>query len=339
MRYGSWFDIELSLEMALIVEESVNRPIFSVVIPTYNRSAKVLPTLLSVQHQTLVDLECLVIDDGSHDGDALRQVVMDLDDVRFRYFRQDNSGGGGARNTGIFASTGKYIAFLDSDDQFKPYKLEEDLHALEQAGPMAVVFSRVWAIQDKGRKKLKPARGPRAGEPIAEYLSCGQGFTQTSTIALQRELARQVGFRSELRFAQDTDFAIRLEAHGAQFQFRNKADVIMDDQLDPTRVSQRPAFAPYLTWLEEMRPKMTDRAYFAFRGWTAARLAAPSSLGVALRLYFGALLRGALPPPLAIKALIQILVPRSIYRRLDPRGPPHQISTHDRGPAHRRCGR
>lgn len=91
---------------------------FSIVIPAYNRADTILPTLQSVQAQTFDDFECLIVDDGSKDGAALKQVVEGMNDPRFHYIHRENGGGGAARNTGIMAAKGDYIAFLDSDDFF-----------------------------------------------------------------------------------------------------------------------------------------------------------------------------------------------------------------------------
>lgn len=60
-------------------------PTFSVIIPAYNRSDIIRPTLESVRNQDFTDFECLVIDDGSRDAEALERVVNGLGDPRFRY--------------------------------------------------------------------------------------------------------------------------------------------------------------------------------------------------------------------------------------------------------------
>src|SRR5688572_23811750 len=93
-------------------------PFFSVVVPVFNRGVTVLPTLLSVRNQTFGDYECLIIDDGSDDGDELRKTVEGLGDQRFHLIRRRNGGPAAARNTGIEAARGIYVAFLDSDDLF-----------------------------------------------------------------------------------------------------------------------------------------------------------------------------------------------------------------------------
>ena len=98
-------------------------PRFSVIIACYNRANIIGPCLASVQAQSLTDFECIIVDDGSDDSVALAQVVLALNDPRFRVIRRENGGGGAARNTGIAAARADWIAFLDSDDEFLPHKL------------------------------------------------------------------------------------------------------------------------------------------------------------------------------------------------------------------------
>jgi glycosyltransferase involved in cell wall biosynthesis len=288
-------------------------PEVSVVIPVYNRAHSVLPTLRSVQAQTFDDFECIVVDDGSRDPEALRRVVEELGDKRFRYVRRENGGGGAARNTGIDHATGRVVAFLDSDDRWLPEKLELDVAA---GAADHVVFSQVMVERGGRIVGLRPTAAPRPSEPMAEYLACRQGFTQTSTIVLPRALAQTVRFRETLPFGQDTDVAIRLAASGTRFIMRASPSVIMLDDEDSARVSRSRDWEAVLEWLEDIRPSISHRAYHAFRGWHVARLAADSRRHrTALSFYWEALVLGAFPPRLAIKALLQILVRRTAYRR------------------------
>lgn len=104
-------------------------PTVSVVIPTFNRSELVARAIRSVQGQTYSNLEIIVVDDASRDD--TKKVVAGMSDARIRYIRHEsNRGGSGARNTGIRAATGEYIAFLDDDDEWEPEKTEEQLSAL-----------------------------------------------------------------------------------------------------------------------------------------------------------------------------------------------------------------
>ncbi len=108
-------------------------PKVSVVIPTYNRAAKVRNGIESVLAQTVSNLEVIVVDDGSSDdtGEILGEIFGD----RIRYHAQANQGASMARNKGIAEARGEWIAFLDSDDLWEKDKLEWQFKALERFGP------------------------------------------------------------------------------------------------------------------------------------------------------------------------------------------------------------
>ena len=96
-------------------------PRVSVIIPTYNRAALVCKAIDSVLEQTFSDYEILVIDDGSTDG---TESAVAGYGQRVRYFWQENRGMSAARNRGIDLARGEYLALLDSDDLWMPFKLE-----------------------------------------------------------------------------------------------------------------------------------------------------------------------------------------------------------------------
>jgi glycosyltransferase involved in cell wall biosynthesis len=106
-------------------------PSVSVIIPTYNRARIVVKAIESVLAQTFRDFEIIVIDDGSTDDTV---AVLAGFGERIRLVRQANQGVSAARNAGIRLASGKWIAFLDSDDQWHPTKLEKQLQALEKHG-------------------------------------------------------------------------------------------------------------------------------------------------------------------------------------------------------------
>lgn len=109
-----------------------NNPLISIIIPIYN-TEKYLPRCLdSVVHQTYNNLEIILIDDGSTDNSY--QIAKDYSakDSRIKLIHQKNQGLSGARNTGIGKSTGKYISFIDSDDEVKSNFIEKLLFALQK---------------------------------------------------------------------------------------------------------------------------------------------------------------------------------------------------------------
>lgn len=114
-------------------------PLVSVIIPTYNRQAYLPAAIDSVLAQTHSDLELIVVDDGSEDDTAIVVQGHAQKDRRVRYLRHGSrKGAQAARNTGIRASQGRWIAFLDSDDQWLPDSLELRLHVAATENVQAV---------------------------------------------------------------------------------------------------------------------------------------------------------------------------------------------------------
>jgi glycosyltransferase involved in cell wall biosynthesis len=112
----------------------------SIVIPTFNRAWIIADALQSVFAQTFQNFEVLIVDDGSTDDTA--EVVKSFTDPRLRYIKKDQNGGcASARNTGIRAATGEYVSTLDSDDLWKPDKLEREVRFLETHPEVQAVFS------------------------------------------------------------------------------------------------------------------------------------------------------------------------------------------------------
>src|SRR5919109_1977513 len=116
------------------------RPVtVSVVIPTHNRGRVVVQAIESALAQTYRQLEVIVVDDGSTDDPAAR--VGCVRDARVRYLRRSHAGVSAARNAGIAAATGDLVAFLDSDDLWKPDKVEAETAALARYPSAGGVFS------------------------------------------------------------------------------------------------------------------------------------------------------------------------------------------------------
>ena len=124
-------------------------PTASIILPTYNRADTIVRAIESVQAQTFTDWELIVVDDGSTDGTA--ELIANLE-PRMVLIRQENRGFTEARNVGIRASNGKYLAFLDSDDEFMPHHLELCVAFLEAHPEEQFVSTEL--IEDFGHGRL-----------------------------------------------------------------------------------------------------------------------------------------------------------------------------------------
>jgi GT2 family glycosyltransferase len=121
-------------------------PLVSAIIPTFNRAYCLRNAIDTVLQQTHSPMEAIVIDDGSTDdtGKLIEQYYGD--DSRVRYFYQPNKGVSAARNLGISHAKGDYLAFLDSDDLWKPWKIELQLSALQRFPEAGMIWTDMEAV-------------------------------------------------------------------------------------------------------------------------------------------------------------------------------------------------
>lgn len=140
---------EACYSSALMIEASV-------IIPTFNRRRLLARALESVVAQQGVAFEVLVIDDGSSDG-TREMVAREFPSVN--YFRQENRGPAAARNAGIVKARGKWIAFLDSDDEWLPGKLEAQLRFFSENPDYRVCQTEeIWIRRGKRVNPMKKHR-------------------------------------------------------------------------------------------------------------------------------------------------------------------------------------
>ncbi|WP_158059677.1 glycosyltransferase family 2 protein [Halorussus halophilus] len=195
----------------------------SVIIPTYNR-ADILPRAIdSVLDQTFEDFELLVVDDAS--TDETRDVVTGYDDERVTYLAHDeNQGACAARNTGLEAATGEYIAYFDSDDVWHEEKLERQIDRLDAEADDWVAaycdferdlpgasgtFEEVVAgmLGNDGDRKRKEGGRELIGDVLADtFVTCAG-----STLVVKREIVEEIGgFDETLDRFQDPEFVVRV---------------------------------------------------------------------------------------------------------------------------------
>jgi glycosyltransferase involved in cell wall biosynthesis len=178
----------------------------SVVIPTFDRRDLVLRALASVYAQTRLPDEVIVVDDGSTDGTAAR-VAEEYPDVV--YIRQENRGVSVARNRGLNVATSEWVAFLDSDDEWRPEKLQRQLEALGREPDLSICHTdEIW-IRDGRRVNPRLRHAKPEGSCFRSCLPlCA---ISPSSALIRRSLLLEVGgFDESLPACEDYDLWLRL---------------------------------------------------------------------------------------------------------------------------------
>lgn len=219
----------------------------SVVVPTYNRANVVRASIESVLRQTHANVEVVVVDDGSKDD---TQRVVEGYGAPVRYLYQANSGVSAARNLGFASARGEFIALLDSDDQFLPWKLEAQVRVLRAHPEVGMVWTDMAAVDEQGtvldEKYLRTFYDAHALAHLEQVLAhagtlrrlwpgappdvasapvyAGDIFSQmllgnlvhTSTVVLRRDRLRRAGeFDASLTHSgEDYEFHLRTCSHG-----------------------------------------------------------------------------------------------------------------------------
>lgn len=293
--------------------------LFSVVIPCFNRADILRATLDSILAQTEVDYECIVVDDGSSQGAEIKQIVDSLADSRFRYIFQENQGGGAARNTGIAAARGKYIAFLDSDDVFLPHKLAKVKEHLAHSGQLAVVYSSAYVqrgVDSHDAVWIKPERAIRIDEDMGEYLFVANQVIQTSTIVIPADAARAVLFDPRLAKGQDLDFCVRCYASGWRFEMIDEPLVVWRDSTEAGRTSRAAGVSDLIAWSEKDTIFLTRKAKIGYMATVIPVFRPKRQILVVIRdLLFGVFIAGV-PLKVVLRQFLRFALPRSAYRKI-----------------------
>ncbi len=258
-------------------------PEISVIIPAFNRADSLRHSVGSVLAQSFQDFEVIVVDDASTDNTA--GAVEQIGDRRVRLLRLDKNGGAArTRNEGVRAATGRWIAFLDSDDLWKPEKLSRQLASLRACpDPERTLCAHAHEISDGTGTRVWPRRGPLPGEPMADYLFVANGNLQTSTWMWHRDLCAKFPFDPALRRHEDWKILLDLEAKDFPFLWLSEPLAVFECRPSPSRLSNTVDAEFSLQFLEMGGPLFGKKAKTAFE----VRIIAP-------QLYLGGNRIGAL---------------------------------------------
>jgi glycosyltransferase involved in cell wall biosynthesis len=190
------------------------KPRVSVVLTTYNGASRgyLVEAIESVFNQSYEDYELLIVDDGSTDH-TRKQCSPFLDNPRVRYLHQENKGLAGARNTGIQASYGEFICFLDDDDVWKPEKLQRQIDFIEarlsRTDKWGLVYTWLELIDAQGI--VISFRGKREEGSIYKKLVLENIIEAPSSVLVRREVFEDIGlFDESLISCEDWDMWLRI---------------------------------------------------------------------------------------------------------------------------------
>jgi glycosyltransferase involved in cell wall biosynthesis len=176
----------------------MKKPIASVVIPVYNGEKYILETIESVKRQTYDNVEIIVVDDGSID--RTRDLAENAVSI---YVHQDNKGVAAARNVGIEAATGEYLAFIDADDKWDEKKLEKQIDFMESNPQISYTFTNHTLFLDNGMKEFPEwIRKEYEENEMTGYIP--------SALVVRREAFDQIGsFNETFKTGEDSEWFLR----------------------------------------------------------------------------------------------------------------------------------
>jgi glycosyltransferase involved in cell wall biosynthesis len=275
------------------MESVVKDDLVSVVIPTYNRGAKILRAVSSVLRQTYGNLELIVVDDASTDGTAA--LLESVRDSRLRLVRhRTNRGAATARNSGVAAARGRWIAFQDSDDIWLPEHLYRQIQAIRELPEdyVALFCTKInYGLDLHGRYGSRsssciprPEERIESGDLHPRLLQGNIIGPQTALIAREAFLAVG-GFDERLRNNEDWDFFIRLSERG-RIGFLDDPLVIVMTSEDSISRNCRYSAVSFVTIYGKIRRRTRDRQLLASHASAVGTKLRRIGRTSAARLYF-----------------------------------------------------
>ncbi len=186
----------------------------SVIVPAYRAAEYIDRAIQSVFRQTVHPKELIIVDDGSDDQTSeILETYLETDSpIDFKMLRQSNQGAGAARNLALQSATGKYAAFLDSDDEWLPEKLARSIFHIER-DEFILVAHNIFVVRGQHQKKNNIAvRFQNSSNSLFHGLY-RRGFISTSTVVASLSAIHQAGgFDTSLQAGQDFDLWLKMLA-------------------------------------------------------------------------------------------------------------------------------
>lgn len=212
-----------------MVERNLSSPTFSIIVPCYNDGALAVEAIRSCLTQCGgVQLEILLVDDGSSDGSAEMLTLAYRTEDRVRILRKKNGGLASARNYGLERACGDWYVFLDSDDLLSPFFLQQAKDEIDRTGGAVDLVVLPF--------RYVSARGVRDSRLLLNCMLLAPRFTKwqawnrfwirvgntlpVSSLVISRSMANRLGgFNQSLRAHEDWEYWIRAIDHGARIRY------------------------------------------------------------------------------------------------------------------------
>ena len=303
------------------------------VIPTRNRAEMALAAVRSALRQTYPPCEVIVVVDGPENTDApggnlktTPEALASVEDPRLRVLALAAPvGGGQARNLGVQAAGGCWVAFLDDDDLWMPGKLAAQLAFAGQlpSGCTPVLSCPVLA-RSPHWDEIWPREPYRAGESMAEYLFCRRGWRygsallQTSTLLAPRDLLLRIPFTIGLRKHQDWDWLLRVAADpSVTIHSSGRLPLaIFHVEGDRASVGRARNWRFSLEWALARQQHFTPRALAGFIATECAAQAQGENWCERVAVLRAFLRSGTARPPDYLRLAVFLLVPQSARRSI-----------------------
>jgi len=247
------------------ISSAHHEPKVSVIIPTYKRPQLVLRAIRSALLQTEKDIEVIVVDGGSDDETS--DSIASLHDKRVHFYSfPKNRGGSAARNEGIKHACGTFVAFLDSDDEWSPSKIEKQLDTSKNFDVSGdwFIYSAIGNPGDRNGVRIVSPRIFKSGiDDISTFLIREGNYIISSGLFMRKETALKYPFDESLRRFQDTNLVIRM-VHGGVVPFLCEESIVFYCNDLDDRISVQSKVEPIIFFENKMRGLLSRQARTCF---------------------------------------------------------------------------
>ena len=192
--------------------ELIDGLVISVITPAYNAGKYISEAIQSVLSQTYPHWELLIVNDGSTDN--TEEKVHSFNDLRIKYFLQENQGVSSARNVGLANMQGDYFCFLDADDIIPPRSIESRIEVFLSDDKIAFVDGRVLKKDVNFQNTIKVYQPSFQGNPYNELLSISEKCFFGPTWMIKRNKNQTYQFKEELTHSEDLAFYLSIAHQG-----------------------------------------------------------------------------------------------------------------------------